>query len=43
MDLDLLDIKDSADLCEQSLMGKIVREYAVNYTGRKANNEQVMV
>lgn len=40
VDLDLLDIEGNADLCEKSLMGKIMGEKLYR---AKANNEQVMV
>lgn len=35
VDLDLQDIQSSEDLCEKSLVSRIVREYVVNYTGLK--------
>lgn len=35
VDLDLQDIQSSEDLCEKSLMRRLVGEYAVNYTGLK--------
>lgn len=35
VDLDLNDVKRSAEICEKSLVSKIVGEHSVNYTGLK--------